>query len=52
MFNGKEFDGEESNGMAFDGDYIDKNANDIKEHLIARSYDLAVEEVILFWTKL
>ncbi len=33
-----------SDGLAFDSDYIGKKENDIKVHLIARSYDLAVKK--------
>jgi hypothetical protein len=39
--------GKESDGVAFDGDYIDKNNYDIKEYFIARSYDIAVKKANL-----
>ncbi len=35
---------EESNGLAFDGDYIDKKDDVFKEHFIARHYDPAVKK--------
>ncbi len=43
MVNGVESDGEKSDGMALDGDYIDKNDDDIGEHFFARPYDIAVK---------
>jgi hypothetical protein len=44
LYNGEVSDGEESNGVAFDGDYIDKNNDDTEEHFIARTYDIAVKK--------
>jgi hypothetical protein len=50
LYNGDESDGEESYGVAVDGDYIDKNNDDVEEHFIARPYGIAVKKANLIWT--